>query len=295
MSVSPKRPKGPALNAMRAFEAAARHESFVLAAQELNVTAGAISQHVKTLETWAQTRLFRRNAQGVRLTNAGLSLLPHFSAAFDMLADAARAMQNLKPDAVFHIATLPSVAQLWLPKRLARIRELFPQISFSVTAMESPPLLTRELFDLSIFIMQAERQTDQITLCKDEIAPVCAPFIIDRLTKIEGAPLLCDQTWSDDWSIWSKATGQLVEDPQKAAQYSLYSVAVEEAKAGAGILMGHLCLIEDDLAMGTLVLADKRKCDSGLNLVLRLPHISLQKPQTKEVVALLAEEQKTDR
>ena len=83
MSVTPKRPKGPPLNAMRAFEAAARCNSFVLAAEELNVTAGAISQHIKALEDWAGVPLFERQAKGVSLSTAGRSLLPQFKRAFD--------------------------------------------------------------------------------------------------------------------------------------------------------------------------------------------------------------------
>ena len=130
MSVAPRRPKGPPLNAMRAFEAAARHISFVAAADELNVTPGAISQHIKTLEAWAETPLFKRNAQGVALTRAGQSLVTAFTDAFDSMAHATRALRNLNPNPGFHIATLPSIAQLWLPKRLARARAQFPQISF---------------------------------------------------------------------------------------------------------------------------------------------------------------------
>ena len=105
MSVIPRRPKGPPLNAMRAFEAAARHESFVAAADELNVTPGAISQQVKALEGWAGRPLFRRNAQGVALTPEGQSLVEGFTRAFDGLADAARALKadTLRAHAVSQI------------------------------------------------------------------------------------------------------------------------------------------------------------------------------------------------
>ena len=288
VSVTPKRPKGPPLNAMRAFEAAARHVSFVAAADELNVTPGAISQHVKTLESWAGTPLFRRNAQGVELTGAGASLLPKFRAAFDGLADATHALRNLKPDADFHIAALPSVAQLWLPKRLARVRAHFPQINFSVTAMETPPSLARELFDLSIFIGRPDDTPDQICLAPDEIAPVCAPLLKDRLTDLDSAPLLHDQTWLDDWPIWSRATGLALQNPERGARFSLYSLAVEEAKAGAGLLMGHLCLIEDTLATGALVKADARSCETGRFLLVSVPEVPRQRPETKRVVAVMS-------
>ena len=290
MSVVPKRPKGPPLNAMRAFEAAARHVSFVAAAEELNVTPGAISQHIKTLEAWADTALFRRNAQGVVLTSAGADLLPKFTTAFDRLADATHALRNLNPDTHFHIAALPSLAQLWLPKRLARVRALFPQTKFSVTAMETPPRLSRELFDLSIFIGTPDPEQNQIQICPEVIVPVCAPSVLDQMDGFEDLALIHDQTWIDDWQMWSGSVGAHVRNPQKGAQFSLYSLAVEETKAGAGILMGHLPLIEEALASGSLVFADARRCATGRFLLINLPHATLQRPETQQIALAFSED-----
>ncbi len=292
MSVAPKRPKGPPLNAMRAFEAAARHVSFVAAAEELNVSPGAISQHVKALEGWADAPLFRRNAQGVELTPEGQSLVAVFTTAFDQMSDAARALRNLKPNADFHIAALPAIAQLWLPNRLRRIRERFPHINFSVTALETPPSLSREMFDLAIFFATPDGAPDQIVLCEDEIQPVCAPALLDRVTgnnRFRDAPLLHDQTWSSDWSTWSRSTGCEVPDVKTGPQFSLYSLAVEEAKAAAGMLMGHLCLVEEALKSGTLVTAHARSCPTGRALSVQLPVTSRQRPETDQVVALLSD------
>lgn len=287
MSIVPKRPKGPPLNAMRAFEAAARHVSFVAAAEELNVTPGAISQHIKTLEGWAGTPLFRRNAQGVELTKAGTSLVADFTAAFDGLADATRALRNLKPNADFHIAALPSVAQLWLPKRLSKVRAQFPQINFSVTAMETPPSLSRELFDLAIFFGTPNGSSTQIPICPDEIMPVCAPELMARDAPLQNMTQLFDQTWADDWAIWSRETGTHVHAAQDGPQFSLYSLAVEEAKAGAGVLMGHLCLIEEALAQGALIRASDQSCSTGRCLYVQMPDAAKQRPETKDVVSLL--------
>lgn len=289
MSVMPKRPKGPPLNAMRAFEAAARHVSFVAAAEELSVTPGAISQHIKTLEGWAGTALFRRNAQGVELTKAGASLVAEFSAAFDGLAEATRALRNLKPNADFHIAALPSVAQLWLPKRLSRVRAQFPHINFSVTAMENPPSLDRELFDLAIFIGEPDAEPEQICICPDLISPVGAPSLIEHMNHFVDTVLLHDQTWNDDWTIWSQNTGIELQDAQTGPQFSLYSLAVEEAKAGAGILMGHLCLLEDALASGALKSASEYTCPTGRFLFVQIPGATRQRLETQQVVALLNE------
>ncbi|MCT4557385.1 MAG: LysR family transcriptional regulator [Pelagimonas sp.] len=100
MPVTPKRSKGPPLNALRAFEAAARYQSFVLAAEELMVSPGAISQHVKALEEWAGLVLFVRNAKGVRLSQEGPRIAPNLIAAFDQLGQAVRGLQDLSQNAI---------------------------------------------------------------------------------------------------------------------------------------------------------------------------------------------------
>lgn len=287
MSVAPKRPKGPPLNAMRAFEAAARHVSFVASAEELCVTPGAISQHIKTLEDWAGTPLFRRNAQGVELTKAGTSLVSQFTSAFDALADATRALRNLGPDVDFHIAALPSVAQLWLPKRLSKVRAHLPLINFSVTAMETPPSMSRELFDLAIFFDTPDGSPDQVPICVDEIVPVCAPALMERTIDIQNMTLLHDQTWADDWALWSRATAKPTGNPTRGPRFSLYSLAVEEAKAGAGVLIGHLCLIEDALANGSLIRASENTCLTGRHLCARLPKNTRRRKESDQVVSLL--------
>ena len=290
MSVAPRRPKGPPLNAMRAFEAAARHVSFVAAADELNVTPGAISQHIKTLEAWAETPLFRRNAQGVALTRAGQSLVTAFTDAFDNLAHATRALRNLNPNQGFHIATLPSIAQLWLPKRLARARAQFPQISFSVTALETPPSLSREMFDVAIFIGAPQGAEDEVIICDDQIMPVCAPSVMAQFkdTGFADIPLLHDQTWADDWLSWSKTAGVDLPDPQDGPRFSLYSLAVEEAKAGAGALMGHTCLVEDLIASHTLATMGHGPVSTGKALILKMPASGERRPETDQIVKLLA-------
>jgi LysR family glycine cleavage system transcriptional activator len=276
---------------MRAFEAAARHVSFAAAAEELSVSPGAISQHIKALEGWAGAPLFRRNAQGVELTPEGQSLVPEFTVAFDQMADAARALRNLKPKADFHIAALPSIAQLWLPKRLRQIRAQLPDVNFSVTAMESPPSLARELFDLSIFFAPPDSSPNQIVVSQDVITPVCAPALLERVQVehgLDGVPLLHDQVWKDDWATWSRNTGCQLRDEQRGPQFSLYSLAVEEAKAGAGVLMGHLCLIETALASGALTTAHAQSCQTDRCLVIQVPQQSRRRPETDQVVALLS-------
>jgi len=292
MSVNPPRPKGPPLNAMRAFEAAGRHQSFVRAADELSVSPGAISQHIKTLEGWAGVALFRRNAQGVELTSAGRSLIESSTKAFDALSDATHDLRNLAAHRDIHIAALPSIAQLWLPSRLGKIRSTFPDMNFSVTAMEAPPNLSRELFDLWLFIGVPGQHPDEIIIAPDEVLPVCAPSLADRITEPEQlntVPLLHDQTWTDDWPHWSRATGVRLKDASSGPSYSLYSLAVEEAKSGAGALVGHRVLIEDALRGGSLVAVYPDAIKTGRSLVLGLPHSSRRRAEIRDIAKLLSD------
>ena len=112
MSVQPPRPKGPPLNALRAFEAAARLGSFARAANELCVTPGAVAQHISSLESWAGAPLFQRRARGVALSPLGRAVAPALGEAFDRLADASHLLRRMAAPAQIRIATLPSIAQL---------------------------------------------------------------------------------------------------------------------------------------------------------------------------------------
>ena len=177
MSVNPPRPKGPPLNALRAFEAAARLGGFANAAEELCVSPGAISQHIKTLEDWLGAPLFTRRSQGVKLSEFGASVAPSLYAAFDAMGEAVHQMRALSAHQTVHIAALPSVAQLWLSPRLPAIRAALPEVSISVSALETPPNLAREMFDLSLFLRAPTGAPHEVILADDLIYPVCTPAL----------------------------------------------------------------------------------------------------------------------
>ena len=259
MSIQPPRPKGPPLNALRAFEAAARLASFTRAGDELSVTPGAIAQHVRALEEWAGAPLFHRKAQGVVLTPLGTATLPVLGQAFDRLAEAGHLMRRLAAPAEIRIAALPSVAQLWLSPRLRKIRALEPKPIISVTALERPPNLAREPFDIAIFFgIQASPDLTILPLAEDALVPVASPAIAARLahpSDLRRETLLHDASWRDDWSTWLNASplaGAGV-DPATGPVFSLYALAVEEALHGAGVLIGHTALVGHCLAEGALV------------------------------------------
>ena len=256
MSVSPPRPKGPPLNSLRAFEAAARLGGFALAAEELCVTPGAIAQHIKTLEAWAGTPLFERKSQGVTLTARGASILPDFTAAFDQLGAAIHGLKSRATPREIRIATLPSLAQLWLSPRLPRIRQEEPGLSISVTAMENPPNLAREPYDLAFFYKKPPLNGASLSLGKDVIFPVCTPQIAENLTSIDDLqtlPCLQDDTWSEDWNSWLRSSYPGKSLNLSGPSFSLYALALEEARNGAGVLIAHEALVQTSLASGLLV------------------------------------------
>lgn len=238
------------LNALRAFEAAARTGAFTLAAAELGVTPGAVTAHVKALEARLGAALFERQAKGVRLTALGLAAVEELTGAFDALAGAEARLRALALPSEVHIATLPAIAQLWLSPRLPALRAAAPEISVSITALEAPPNLKRSLHDLSLF----PAETGGRLVARDELFPVCSPALAARLAQVgdlAGVPCLSDSAWDRDWGLWLAAVGAKVA--VRGAVFSLYALAVEEAVNGAGVLMGHGPLVAGHLAAGRLV------------------------------------------
>lgn len=271
MSVMPTRPKGPPLNALRAFEAAARLGGFALAAAELNVTPGAVSQHIRGLEDWLGAPLFVRRSQGVRLTGFGADVLPDLSAAFDAVGVAVQGMRARAPQQSVHIAALPGIAQLWLLPRLPALRAALPGVEISVSAIETPPDLSRGVFDLSLFFREPDGRPGEYCLDEDRIEPVCAPAVAARIRSpgdLLHETRLHDSQWDGDWPFWAAAVLPGAQGIERGPRYSLYSLALAEAEGGAGVLMGHHALVRAALESGSLVAPLARPVATGLTLIL---------------------------
>lgn len=272
MSVSPPRPRGPHLNALRAFEAAARLGSFTAAAEELSVTPGAIAQHIKTLEAWAKVPLFDRNARGVVLTSLGKELLPNFTVAFDRLGEAVHSLRTKAAPDKITIATLPAIAQLWLPEKLGELRQLAPDISVSVIAVETVPNLSREPIDIALFFEEGVLQAGDTEIFQDRIFPVCTPEIgarLDTVSALAHETLLHDSTWSNDWQLWLSSVSKSVEFPISGPVHSLFAVALEEAQHGAGVLIAHEALVASSLKRGALMVPFDHKVTLQRRLIMK--------------------------
>ena len=272
MSVTPPRPKGPHLNALRAFESAARLGSFYAAAEELCVTPGAIAQHIKSLEAWAESPLFDRKARGVELTPLGEELLPLFTLAFDQLGEAVQALRTKAAPQKIRIATLPSIAQLWLPERLGDFRKIAPDYYVSVIATETTPNLSREPFDVTLFFQDNPLGKGDINIFQDRIFPVCNKEIGLRLhsvSALKNETLLHDSTWENDWNKWLSSAPGADNISTHGPVFSLFAVALEEARRGAGVLMAHEALVRSEVDKGELVIPFDHKVRLKRYLVMK--------------------------
>ncbi|MEM7743720.1 MAG: LysR family transcriptional regulator [Pseudomonadota bacterium] len=251
MSLEPPQPVPAPLTALRAFEAAARHNSFQQAADELGVTPAAIAQQIKKLEDWAGGRLFDRHAHGVRLTAKGALALPELTRGLDHLGEAARLLRRANRLEVLRIAALPAIAQLWLSPRLSAVREVLPGVELSLTALDACPPLRRGIYDFAVYPGVPGAQV----LARNALYPVAAPAVAAQLrapTDLSDAVLIHDVAWRDDWRQWFKAHDISGIDPSQGPAHSLYSIAAERCAAGDGVLIGHEALIAAPLAEGRL-------------------------------------------
>jgi LysR family glycine cleavage system transcriptional activator len=165
---------------LRAFEAAARHQSFARAADELHVTQGAVSRHVRLLEDELGTVLFRRHARGIELTAQGRALLPELTASFERIARAARRAAD--GDRELRVASPPTLAARWLVRRLAGFRDLRPDLRVALGVNCSYDDFFRGGFDLGIADHDMDRDRppglEAVLLRREALTPVCAPALL---------------------------------------------------------------------------------------------------------------------
>src|SRR5258708_31678304 len=169
----------PPLNALRAFEAAARHLSFTAAAAELNVTQAAISYQIRGLEEWLGPRLFRRVGRGLLLTDAAQAYLPEIGGAFDRLVEATRRLHQHDAAGVLSATVLPSFAAKWLLPRLGRFRAAHPEIDLRISSSTEQVDLAREDFDIALRAGSGRypgMRSDLILT--DPFFPLCIPALL---------------------------------------------------------------------------------------------------------------------
>ena len=250
----------PSLNGLRAFEAAARHQSFTRAAEELSVTQTAVSHRIRTLEERLGLKLFDRRGPALRLTNAANNYLPSVRSAFDELYDATERLMGRDGDATLTVSTLTTFAAKWLVPRLGGFQDLHPEISVRITTSMASVDFDRDDVDVAIRYGRGDWPGLRVDrLIREDIFPVCSPKLLagphplGRPADLASHTLLHVVGFREDWQVWLTAANVDGVDPSSGLRFDLIVNALQAAIDGLGVALGRTALVEGDLAAGRLV------------------------------------------
>jgi len=257
-------PRLPPLNALRAFEVAARRGGFTQAARELHVTPAAVSHQIKSLESHLDVQLFRRLPRGLEITAAGRQLLPELSRGFEHFDRAVAGLGSGELAGPLTISTAPSFATLWLVPRLESFLRAYPDIEVCVQVFESAPDLNAGEVDIRLPYGMGNYPGFAIRLLmREQVSPVCAPSLLNqsplrRFADLRHHTLLHDvNTGAEEptmtWRRWLRDAGVSGVDPERGVSFGNSVLVTEAALRGQGIALGRTALVDDHLATGRLV------------------------------------------
>lgn len=257
--------KIPPLNPLLTFEVAARHLSFTRAAEELFVTAAAVSHQIKTLEESLGVMLFIRQPKSLQLTEAGKRYLPGVQQAFKQLAEATHQLHLRGHPSTLKVNVPPTFAVKWLIPRMERFMKAHPEIDLKVSTSPQPVDFTREQFDLAIRYGRGVYAGMRSELCLSvEVFPVCSPALLKGAHPIvvpedlKFHTLLHDESrYTDvsnpDWASWLKVAGVEGIDPTRGPSFWPSHLVINAAVDGLGVALAKKIWVETDLAQGRLV------------------------------------------
>lgn len=271
----------PSLNGLRAFEAAARHLSFTLAAAELNVTQTAISHQIRRLEQELGVALFIRRNRTLALTPVAADYLPAIRAAFQDLRLASDRLRGRGADRVLTVSTLASFAAKWLLPRLAQFQEQNPAVDVRITTSMEMVDFRDGTVDAAIRYGRGRWPgVEAVWLMADDLFPVCSPALLKGPHPLRGPAdlahhaLLHTSGYNDDWRLWLTAAGL---PPEAAARpgltFDLSLMTVQAAIDGLGVAIGRTSYVKDDIDKGRLVVPFDMvlPADAGFYLVSPAP------------------------
>lgn len=268
----------PSLNGLRAFEAAARHMSFTLAASELNVTQTAISHQIRRLEEELGVRLFVRQNRTLSLTAEAREYLPGIRAAFNDLRLATDRLLRKDDGNVLTVSTLASLAAKWLLPRISDFQEKHPGIDVRITTSTALVDFRRDGVDAAIRYGRGQWPGLRADwLMADRMFPVCSPELLKGGKPLRKPEDLADHVLlhtsannDDDWRLWLTAAG-LPTDLSKppGVTFDMVFMTIQAAIDGLGVAMGRTSYVQDDIAKGRLVVPFEIELpvDAGFYLV----------------------------
>lgn len=251
--------KLPPLNALPSFEAAARHLSFTRAAEELNVTHGAISRAVKNLEDQLGVLLFERATRSVRLTAVGEPYARAVRDLLDQLAIATASATARHSNTTLNVSTSDGFAGKWLVPRLYRFHRAHGDIDVRVSTTGKLTNFRGDGIDIAIRYGSGNYPglTSEF-LAGEDVFPVCSPKLLEGdhpLRKPEDLRhhTLIHDGYPIDWATWLASAGVAGVDPKGGLTFDSASFAVESAAQGEGVVLGRTMLVAADLTAGRLV------------------------------------------
>jgi LysR family glycine cleavage system transcriptional activator len=284
----------PSLPSMRAFLAAVRHENFSAAAEELNVTQGAISHKIKDLEVRLGVDLFRRTARGTIPTEAARGLARAIEGALLSIHEALEEVMPSEIGQSIRISVLPGFALQWLFPRLIDFDQRFPGTSMSLETTEELANIAAGDSDLAIRYGRGNYAGVSVErLFDDHIFPVCSPSFLSDNGPIHSPSdllshtLLIDDTrsidgYSPSWQRWFGHVGVPFHKDTAFKRFGQSNMVIQAALAGQGIALGRSALVVDDLISGALVIPVKKAFPSGFGHFLVSPKNRSRNPSARE-------------
>ena len=254
------RRKIPSTTALISFEAAARHQSFTKAADELNLTQSAICRQIGGLESFLNVELFRRSRRGVVLTEAGVAYSRKVAAQLDAVERDTLALMGNQGTTSIELAVVPTFGTQWLLPRLRAFQQLHPEVTVHLTNRTRPFLFADTRFDAAIYYGDAEWSgTEAHFLMHEHLLPVCSPALLGDAPvdaeRIANLPLLQQTTRPYAWRQWFAAQGMNVARDMTGPRLELFSMLAQAAQHEMGIALIPPFLIQRELEEGSLVIA----------------------------------------
>lgn len=255
----------PPLKSLQAFEAAGRHLSFSAAADELNVTPGAISQQIRQLEDYLEVKLFRRLNRQIVLTDAGQMLLPSIADGFRQFEKGVDLLRRQGREGPLTITSAPSFVSKWLIPRLGRFKQICPQVDVRIDTSERLVDFEREDIDVGIrFGDGVYPELETIYLFSFDLIPVCSPKLLEQGGGLERVSDLRNYTLLHtnydeidpgfpDWSMWLKVVGAEDVDGTHGIYFSQSDQMFQAALDGQGVALLANVMAEPEIEAGRLV------------------------------------------
>jgi LysR family glycine cleavage system transcriptional activator len=268
----------PSLNALQAFEAAARHLSLRKAALELNVTPGALSHQIRGLETYLGVKLFDRGVRSIAMTPAAKALHPGLQTGFLQIRDALASLNRLGDPRVLVLSTPPGFTSKWLAPRLYRFSQAYPEIDVRISSSIKNANFITDGVDAAVRNLPIDGRQDEALeiekLIDLSLAPVCSPALVEKYgpftspSKLKGVPLIHDESLSGHaampgWADWFAAAGVNEVDARRGLRFNSADHALDATAEGAGVLLATDALAHDDLRTGRLVMPFDLTLPSG--------------------------------